>query len=47
MAALAVRNGDALLEIAHRIKGAARMVGQTPLAEEAARLEAAQKQDHG
>ena len=41
MAALAVRNGDALLEVGHRIKGAARMVGQQALATEAAQLEAA------
>ena len=41
MAALAVRNGDALLEIAHRIKGAARMVGECALAEQAELLESA------
>ncbi|MFM1643202.1 ATP-binding protein [Aeromonas salmonicida] len=41
MQALARQDTYALVETAHRIKGAARMVGQLPLAEEAARLEAA------
>ncbi|MBP0603917.1 transporter substrate-binding domain-containing protein [Aeromonas sanarellii] len=39
--ALARQDSQALVETAHRIKGAARMVGQQALAEEAARLEAA------
>ncbi|WP_324062729.1 transporter substrate-binding domain-containing protein [Aeromonas caviae] len=39
--ALASQDTQALVETAHRIKGAARMVGQQALAEEAARLEAA------
>ena len=39
--ALARQDTQALVETAHRIKGAARMVGQQALAEEAARLEAA------
>ncbi len=41
MQALARQDTYALVETAHRIKGAARMVGQQALAEEAARLEAA------
>ncbi len=41
MLALARQDTQALVETAHRIKGAARMVGQQALAEEAARLEAA------
>ncbi|MNN73669.1 Hpt domain protein [compost metagenome] len=39
--ALACQDTQALVETAHRIKGAARMVGQTALATEAAQLEAA------
>lgn len=39
--ALARQDSQALVEIAHRIKGAARMVGQSALAAEAAQLEAA------
>ncbi|MGL5127882.1 MAG: ATP-binding protein [Aeromonas popoffii] len=41
MRAVACQDTHALVETAHRIKGAARMVGQLALAEEAARLEAA------
>ncbi|MGY3892294.1 ATP-binding protein [Aeromonas enterica] len=41
MLAVARQDTHALVETAHRIKGAARMVGQLALAEEAARLEAA------
>lgn len=41
MQAVARQDTHALVETAHRIKGAARMVGQLALAEEAARLEAA------
>ncbi|MCH7371869.1 transporter substrate-binding domain-containing protein [Aeromonas sp. MR16] len=41
MRALARQDAQALVETAHRIKGAARMVGQLALAEEAARLETA------
>ncbi|MGL4356521.1 MAG: ATP-binding protein [Aeromonas popoffii] len=41
MQAVACQDTHALVETAHRIKGAARMVGQLALAEEAARLEAA------
>ncbi|WP_421190495.1 ATP-binding protein [Aeromonas enteropelogenes] len=41
MAATAARNTRELMEIAHRIKGAARMVGEAALAEQAARLESA------
>ena len=41
MLALARQDTQALVETAHRIKGAARMVGQSALATEAARLEAA------
>ncbi len=40
-AALATRDADALLEVAHRIKGAARIVGEDELAEQAERLESA------
>ncbi|WP_033136259.1 ATP-binding protein [Aeromonas finlandensis] len=41
MAALLSGDTQELVEIAHRIKGAARMVGEVPLAEQAARLESA------
>ena len=41
MLALARQDTQALVETAHRIKGAARMVGQQALATEAAQLEAA------
>ncbi|HEH9418195.1 TPA: transporter substrate-binding domain-containing protein [Aeromonas sobria] len=41
LAALATRDAEALLEIAHRIKGAARIVGEDELAEQAESLESA------
>jgi len=41
MSALSSDDSQELVEIAHRIKGAARMVGELSLAEQAAQLESA------